>query len=267
MRRIQFIELHEQPWFPTTLRNEVTEALQFGSEKLKIYATILPLLQGALNATRSRSIIDLCSGSGGPWLDISKKLKGGPQAYRILLTDKFPNLESPENTDPASANDVEYYRTPVDATRVPADLAGFRTMFTSFHHFPPAEARAILQNAVDAGQGIAIFEVTRRRASAMAMMFVWFLTPLAFTPFIRPFRWSRLIYTYVFPLIPLVLLFDGIVSCLRTYRPQELGEMAQGLAAPEYHWEFGEQAGTAGGPPITYLIGYPNEPPFTQQSE
>lgn len=266
MRRIQFIELHEQPWFPTTLRNEVTDALQFGSQKLKTYDPIFPILQRALNAARSRSIIDLCSGSGGPWVDFSKRIGADSTAYRILLTDKFPNLAASENANISSANGVEYYRSPVDATRVPADLAGFRTMFTSFHHFPPAQARAILQDAVDARQGIGIFEVTRRSASAMALMFVWFLAPLAFTPFIRPFRWSRLLYTYVLPLIPFVLLFDGIVSCLRSYRPQELHEMTQGLAGPEYCWEVGDQTGQAGGPPITYLIGYPSEPSIAQPS-
>jgi hypothetical protein len=132
-------------------------------------------------------------------------------------------------------------------------------MFSSFHHFPPEQARAILQNAVDAKQGIGIFEVTSRTASAVAMMFLWFLTPFVFTPAIRPFRWSRLLYTYVLPIIPLVLLFDGLVSCLRTYQPRELRELIDGLAASKYRWETGEQAGTFGGLRITYLIGYPNE--------
>jgi hypothetical protein len=47
-------------------------------------------------------------------------------------------------------------------------------------------------------------------------MFAWVLFLFACTPWIRPFRWSRLLWTYVVPIIPAVLLFDGIVSCLRT---------------------------------------------------
>ena len=259
MRRIQFIELHEQPWFPSTLRNEITDALQCGLEILKAYASVSTLLQRALDASRSRSIVDVCSGSGGPWLDLSQKLRGNAAAYSILLTDKFPNLAAFENVKAASANGIDFHRSSVDATKVPAELDGFRTMFSSFHHFPPAQARAILQNAVDAKQGIGIFEVTSRTASAVAMMFLWFLTPFVFTPSIRPFRWSRLFYTYVLPIIPLVLLFDGLVSCLRTYQPRELRELISGLAAREYRWETGEQSGTFGGLPITYLIGYPRE--------
>src|SRR5579863_3296730 len=104
MRRIQFIELHEQPWFPTTLRNEITDALQCGSEVLNAYAPISGLLQSALEATRGHSIVDVCSGSGGPWLDLSQKLQANATAYRILLTDKYPNLVAFENVKAASAN-------------------------------------------------------------------------------------------------------------------------------------------------------------------
>lgn len=264
MRRIQFIELHEQPWFPATLRNEITDALQYGFQVFKAYASVSPLLQRALDATQCRSIIDIGSGGGGPWLDLSQDLRGDAVTYSILLTDKFPNLAAFENVKAASANGLDFHRGSVDATKIPPELNGFRTMFTAFHHFPPSRARSILQNAVDAKQGIGIFEVTGRNPRAVAMMFLWFLTPFFFTPFIRPFRWSRLLYTYVLPIIPLVFLFDGLVSCLRTYQPHELRELVEGLAASEYRWEAGEQAGTLGRLPITYLLGYPCERIFSE---
>jgi hypothetical protein len=259
MRRIQFIELHDQPWFPSTLRNEITDVLQYGSELLKAYAPISVLLQRALDATRSRSIVDVCSGSGGPWVGLSQMLQGDTAAYRIWLTDKFPNFTAFEKVKAASANRIDFDRSSVDAMEVPAELEGFRTMFSSFHHFPPAQARAILQNALDARQGIGIFEITSRSASAVGMMFLWFLMAFAVTPTIRPFRWSRLLYTYVLPIIPMVLLFDGLVSCLRTYRTRELRELIEELAATDYWWEVGEHSGTFRGLPVTYLIGYPRE--------
>jgi len=256
MPRIHFIELHEQSWFPTVLRNEITDALQYGAEVLGAYSSISVMLQRALDVTRSRSIVDLCSGSGGPWLDLSRKLRGDTP-YRISLTDKFPNLRAFENLKATSPNRLNIHRNSVDATNVPSELEGFRTLFSSIHHFPPAQARAILQNTVDAGQGIGVFEITSRTATAIGMMFLWFLMPFVFTPFMRPFRWSRFLYTYVLPIIPLVLLFDGVVSCLRAYRTEELRELISGLVAPKYRWEIGEHCGTFRGLPITYLIGYP----------
>src|SRR5271170_781286 len=102
MRRIQFIELHEQPWFPSSLRDAMTDALQFGFNLLKAYAPIAPLLQDALDSAGSRSIVDICSGAGGPWLDLSRRLRspmrqGNPQGLQIRLTDKYPNLRALQN--------------------------------------------------------------------------------------------------------------------------------------------------------------------------
>ncbi len=145
MRRVQFIELHEQPWFPSSLRDEITDALQFGLNLLRAYAPIAPMLQSVLDSTRSRSIVDMCSGSGGPWLDLSRKLQPEAQVFHILLTDKYPNLRAFQNVRSASENHIAFYADSVDAMKVPGELQGFRTMFTSFHHFPPEEARAILQ--------------------------------------------------------------------------------------------------------------------------
>jgi hypothetical protein len=257
MRRLQLIELHEQPWLPSSLRDEITDALGFGLHFFKAYAPIVPMLQNVLDSTKNRSIIDMCSGGGGPWLDLSRELRGDADGLHISLTDKYPNLTAFEKLGAASGDRISFHPDPVDATEVPRELDGFRTMFTSFHHFRPEEARAVLQNAVDAGQGIAIFEVTKRAASRIALMLPWALVPIIFTPLIRPFRWSRLLWTYLIPIISFVMFWDGVVSCLRTYRPEELREIIGKLSGPEYEWEIGERPGARGRVAISYLIGYP----------
>ena len=62
----------------------------------------------------------------------------------------------------------------MSATAVPARLSGFRTMFTSFHHFKPEQAQAILADAVRNRCGIGIFEFTYRMN--------WFLLLLSLIP-------------------------------------------------------------------------------------
>ena len=112
MRRVQFIELHEQPWVPSSLRDEITDALQFGLNLSRAYAPIAPLLQGVLDSAGSRSVVDLCSGGGGPWAELSRefqsrKLQGdapGLQISHIWLTDKYPNLRALENAGAPSEN-------------------------------------------------------------------------------------------------------------------------------------------------------------------
>ncbi len=260
MRRVHLIEFHEQPWFPSPLRDYVTDALQFGFNLFRVYTPVAAMLQRVLDATGSRSIVDLCSGASGPWLDLSRRLQfrtlhADSPGLQIWLTDKYPNLRAFQDARAASENQIVFYEGPVDARKVPRELKGLRTMFTSFHHFCLDDARAILQDAIDARESIGIFEATRRAWPTIGLMAAWVFILLACTPWIRPFRWSRLLWTYLIPIIPLVLLFDGAVSCLRTYRPQELREIVQKLTATEYQWEIGELS--TWNVPITYLVGYP----------
>jgi len=254
MRRIQFVELHEQPWFPGLLRDQVTHALQHGINLFNVYAPAAPLIQSLLDLAPTPTVIDVCSGGGGPWLGLSQAMRTDGTALQISLTDKYPNLTALECMRTASGNRIVFRRDSIDAMEVPGDLAGVRTIFTSFHHFPPSEAAALLRDAAAARQPIGIFEVTRRSPSAIALMFPWALMAAFYTPMIRPFRWSRLLWTYLLPVIPLVLLFDGIVSCLRSYRPEELLEIARESGQSEYGWTTGELSGALG-TRITYLLG------------
>ncbi len=259
MRRIQFIEIHEQSWFPPFLRDYVTDALQYGLVFLKAYAPIGPVLLSMLDSISSRSILDLCSGGGGPWLHLSRNLKTDARADQVCLSDKFPNLKAFQNIRAESGNRITFRTESIDAKKVPRELTGLRTIFSSYHHFPPDEARVVLQDAVDAGQSIGIFEITRRSPSAIVMMFPWALLVFASTLWMRPFRWSRIFWTYAVPVVPFVVLFDGIVSCLRTYRPQELREIIGQLKGSKYQWEVGEHLRAGWEVPITYAVGHPRE--------
>jgi hypothetical protein len=145
----------------------------------------------------------------------------------------------------------------VNALCVPPELAGFRTLFSSFHHFKPAEARALLRDAVASRCGIGIFEGTQRRPIVMLGMLLTTLLVWLITPLIRPFRWEQLLWTYLLPVVPLVVLFDGIVSCLRTYTVTELAAFTAELSGSGYAWEVGEARVQGLLSPVTYLIGYP----------
>src|SRR5437764_4644608 len=112
---------------------------------------------------------------------------------------------------------ITYRSEPVDATQVPNDLPGFRTMFNALHHLRPEQARAMLADAVAKGEGVGVFESGSRSLLMLLGALGTPLRVLVLAPFIRPFRWSRLFWTYLVPALPLVLLFDVIVSCLRIY--------------------------------------------------
>jgi hypothetical protein len=259
MRRMQLIELHDQPWFPGFLRDQVTDALQLILHLVNSYRPIDARLRRALEKSGARQILDLCSGAGGPWLWLYKAFdRQDPSTVSVCLTDKYPNAPAFHRAQVASRNKIRFHAAPVDVAEVPRELDGFRTLFTSFHHFPPQRAQAILQDAVNRRQGIGIFEVSSRHLLTVVLAFLVPVADLIVTPFLRPFRWSRLLWTYAIPVIPLVLWFDGLVSCLRAYSPRELAELTGRLSfGGEYEWDIGQEQGSFLSPPVTYLIGCP----------
>jgi hypothetical protein len=260
MGRMHLIEIQDQPWFPRFLRDYITEALQLIFNVGTLYLPIVDRLQKALRDTRACRVLDLCSGAGGPWLWLCQLLEQeGYVPIDIWLTDRYPPARAFDLERIASRNRIHFHTAPVDATKAPVDLNGFRTLFTSFHHFRPQEARAILQDAVNKQQGIGIFEVPGRRLLTILLVFVIPVADLLLVPFMRPFQWSRFIFSYLIPVIPIVLWFDGIVSCMRTYSPRELGELTAGLSANGYRWDIGEEKGSLFPLPVTYLIGFPNQ--------
>ncbi len=255
MRRKHFIELHEQTWCPAVIRNSVTDYLQHVINANQVYEPIRQRLSNALQLTKTERVVDLCSGGGGPWLSLKKKFEEENLDIEVCLTDYYPNVEAFERHKKELGDGISIYAKSVDALNVPPELKGFRTMFSAFHHFRPEQARAILRDAVNKGCGIGIFEATPRYLSVLVLMLLLPLPVFFITPMIRPFRWSRLLFTYLIPIIPFIIMFDGIISVLRTYTPEEMHKFIKEFEGANYVWEIGEEKGSPASRP--YLIGYP----------
>ena len=255
--RFHLFELEDQSWFPNIIRDLATDYLQFMETKLELHQPVVPLLSRALHESGSTTVVDLCAGGGGPVVALLAELKDAGIPVRFILTDKFPNLPAFRQLEQDHPG-IEGHRESVDATDVPSHLAGFRTVFNAFHHFTPDDARAVLRSAVSARQPIGIFEIPERKV--WIVLTTALLTPilvLLATPFIRPFRWSRLLFTYLIPLVPLTCFWDGFVSQLRAYTPAELKGLAAGLGDAGYGWEAGKSRLRRSPANLTYLIGIP----------
>ncbi len=250
MSRLHVFEIHDQPWCPRSLRDALTDFLQFTINLGGTYDAVMPMLRDAIARAGATQVVDLCSGAGGPWRRWAHEPRGMAPGFDVpvVLTDKYPNRL-------AQCGALPFHPLPVDATAVPSDLEGLRTLFTSFHHFRPAEARAILADAVRHGQGIGVFEISRRAPREIAVIALTWIAVLLFVPFIRPLRWSRLAWTYLPPVLPIVGLFDGIISCLRTYSPAELRALLRGFDT--YEWQVGETRSRWSPLVVTYLVGVP----------
>ncbi len=253
MGRIHLFEFEDLPWFPGAIRNYATDFLQFLSNKAKIYTPTIPLILNALEKERTDQIVDLGSGGGGGFIWLSKELAKEKPDLKILLTDFYPNKGAFAYTKQRSPV-FDFIEEPVDAREVPENLKGLRTQFLSLHHFREEDARKILQNALDANTSIAVFEAQERSLPSILAMLLSPISVLLTTPFIRPFKLGRIIFTYLIPIVPLVILWDGVVSSLRTYSVKEMNALVASLEnADKFEWNIGKVKSGPG--VVLYLVG------------
>lgn len=257
MGRIHLFEFEDQKWFPTFLRNYGTDFLQFLSNKTKMYKTIIPIIKKGLKKSGANQIIDLGSGGGGGLIWLNAELKKDIPDLKIILTDLYPNIPAFELTK-KKADNFEYLEKPLDARDVLTELNGFRTLFLSLHHFNPNDAKKILQNAINSNSSIAIFEAQERSIrSILAMLFSPIIVLLT-TPFISPFKIGRISFTYIIPIVPLFVLWDGVVSSLRTYSVKEMNGLVENLNGKEnYDWKINKVK--TGPSNVLYLLGTKKE--------
>jgi hypothetical protein len=250
MRRVHAFELLDQPWLPRVVRRLLTDYLATMLRLGRPFDRLAPQLAAAMREARTTRVIDLAAGGGGPWATLFPALERELGATpSVTLTDLHPVESAPMAS-------VSRAPEPVDATCVPSTLGGVRTMFDGLHHFRPDAATAVLRDAVRNRAPILVGEALERRLALMLVaIFILPISVLLVTPLVRPRTLWRFALTYLVPLAPLAVAWDGVVSILRAYTPSELEALAKS-ADPEGTFQW--TAGRARGPqPMTYLIGYP----------
>jgi hypothetical protein len=248
MRRYHLFEFHDQPWCPAFVRDAMTECLRVFTRVIGMHKDVARYVRPVLRKTRVNTIIDLCSGAGGPAVELYEELGRDADVVLTVLTDLYPNQEAFRK---AKRKGLHACVLPVDVTSVPYLLTGLRTLCNAFHHFKLEDARRILGDAYAKRQPIAIFEVTGRgwlRAVGTG------LGSAVLMPLLLPFMCRQPLATYVLsyiiPVIPLLFGWDAFVSCLRTYTTDEVRDMTEDLREG-YLWKVGIDGG------MTYCVGLP----------
>ena len=253
MPRLHLFEFEDQPWFPTALRGAMTGYLAATYRITPFPAIWAERIAKLVRPAASCEIVDLGSGSSGPMPLVMNHLKELGIAAQATLTDLYPNAKHWNNRDPA----IRYWPDPVDAGNVPSQLTGIRTMFASFHHLAPESATQILADAFRQRRAICIFEATSRTPAAIATTVLIPLLVLLLTPRVRPISWIQIVFTYLIPILPFLIFWDGLVSQLRTYSPAELADLSRDLRSDSYQWEIGTIDIPRLPAGVPYLIGRP----------
>jgi hypothetical protein len=256
LRRFHLFEFNDAAWVPGWLREFETDYLRGVLEMVRPFDRLAPHIADALRRSGLNRIVDLCSGAGGPLPSLQVRLaEDHDLEVSALLTDRFPSRSAGGRLGGGDGPELRYRADPVDAMDVPRDLVGMRTIFDALHHFPPEQARRVLADARSAGVPLGSFEVVQRTLPALLASVLIPIFVLLLTPALRPFSVRRLLLTYLVPVLPLLIWWDGFVSNLRSYTPAELEALTRGLAGEDYIWEVGQLGSPLNR--VTYLLGQP----------
>lgn len=260
--RLHLFEIADQSWFPDFLRGYMQAALTAAwTTHIPILQSSSPaaivsrILASQLSSrVRDYVFIDFCAGGGGPTPSIEKHLNKSiaasssssasssapsyaavataPASVQFILTDLHPHVDLWSQAAAASPN-LTYVTESVDAARAPTDLIAshkrsgkkvFRLFNLAFHHFDDDLARKILKNTVETSDGFGIFELQDRSWAGFVACCLFGLGTLAMAPYYA-WLWGSplaLVFTYLIPILPFVLVFDGWMSSLRTRTPEEV---------------------------------------------
>lgn len=227
-------ELEDQSWFPAWMRRHQMEYLSFLALHFKLYQPALPALQHLLRQQPANEWIDCCSGAGGPALYLAAQT-----GFRgtLLLTDKhLPQPASHHLFFPFTCRQLDVVEDPIAGQ-------GLVTLFNAFHHFDAATQKRILEKIISQGRPFLIVEITRPTLVNFLMVTIaGVLGQLLLAPFVSPFSWQRILFTYLLPLNLITVTWDGWMSVWHAIPNRRFKAMVAEQQQPGFQVHF-EQAG------------------------
>ncbi len=258
MKRIHLFEFEDFHWFPGWLRECMTQYIIAVHKLINSSQDLIKLINKALGSTNSKHIYDLCSGSGGPMPQVYQKLKKENKDILLTLSDLYPHKKAIQEYNSAKIEGVDYCETFQNAADFDPDKKGLRTMICSLHHMTPEIAKDILKEAQKSKQPFLAYEISDNSFPK----WIWWIafpiniiTVLIITAMVRPMTWQQIIFTYIIPILPIVIAWDGAVSNARTYTLQDMDILLDGMEKKDYKWETGTIKGKMGNK--LYLMGMP----------
>jgi len=199
-------ELEDYNWFPPTLRNFQTEYIGYLVSRFHVHEVFIR----HLNSLRlpMQTMHDLCSGSGEPAISI---FHGCDCFDRLILSDKFPHPRA------ISDSRITYSSRSLDVRDMTFEAECTYTMFNAFHHFSDKEKYEIVNKISSCGSSAFFVEILQPRWDyVFKVLFASTVGVVLFSPFVQPFSFLRLFFTYVIPINVLLIAYDGILSVIKS---------------------------------------------------
>lgn len=201
-------ELEDYSWFPLSLRRYQADYIGSLVKWLSVYQPLVAQLDELSNSTKADTIQDLCSGSGIPAIYMLERAKNISQ---MLLSDKYPDGSFKDDQK------LKYIKTSTDVIELVPQPGVCYTMYNAFHHFSPCEQKQLISKMAENKNGFLFAEILHPGIlTIIRIVFAATVLQLLTAPFIKPFSFKRLFFTYFIPFNLLTVLYDGLISVTRS---------------------------------------------------
>jgi len=227
MPRLQLFEFCDQAWLPQTLRQVFVETLDMIHEFTGNYRGVANLVARVAREIQADHLVDLASGGAGH-LDmlLEEASDHNINIPKVIASDLHPIVGRWQRLRAKwGGGRFDYIECPVVANDTLPSGTNFCSIFSAFHHFDPDYASKFLSTTLAQVDAMIIGEISTRSWACLFYMVAGF--PLiVLSPFVTgTFSWRRLFWVTVCPVASLIVMFDGVVTSLRTYTPVEIWAM------------------------------------------
>jgi hypothetical protein len=230
--RLHLFEFNDAPGVPGFVKDTIIESLSRMLAWGRLLRGLVAPFGDFIRKTGATEVLDVCAGAGGPAaILIDELLAAGVTPPRFVLTDRNPQVESWAVLKRRHPRYIDFVPEPVDATRLPPELARGRgaIVINAIHHFRPALAASILCSLAESSAGIFVAEPFERTPLGFALMAPAGVPALLANPILSPKdNVKKAVFTWLTPFAFGVSIWDGFVSTFRVYSEIEL----RALVAP-----------------------------------
>jgi hypothetical protein len=218
-------EFMDQPSLPASLHATLREVLAF-----HLHVTLGYYYRWAARSALDRAerehlplVTELGAGAAGFSQTLAALIRDRGDGVQVEISDLRPDAERYRQLEHAFPDLVHARTEPRDFITTPPESREALVVFSAaFHHIPPADREAAMRTL--ASRRVMIFESVTRTLPAMLGCAVGFL-PALLTPlyFVRTSsgRWRRFLWCWLVPVAPVMVAWDGVVSCLRCWTEAE----------------------------------------------
>ncbi len=218
-------EFMDQSWVPDSLHATLRDVLGFHLRLTLGYYYRWAAAEALAKAKRlgASKVVELGAGSAGFSETLARMVRDRGEDLTVEISDLHPQPARYRELEQMFPGIVSAHVEPLNfLTRTepsPTDIVVFSA---AFHHIPKGDRHAVLAGM--RGRRVLIFESVTRNLPSIFGCAVGFLpamlTPLYFLGTAQG-RWRRFVWCWLLPVAPLMVAWDGVVSCVRCWTEDE----------------------------------------------